>query len=90
MDEIEKRSPLLREGWTLAQKWKHPLHPTLPGVLPSNDEKEEGEIEQHVIGCPVCVIRSHLTPLKLLMDKWMDFGGPWRNLDQEKDPEGLR
>lgn len=103
MDEVEKRFQLLGEGWVLAHHCKHPLHPVHPGARAlqaslqaledlddEDDEDNEGEIIEPVLRCPVCIVRAHMELSKLLMERWSDFGGPWRNVDHEKDPGALK
>jgi hypothetical protein len=69
-----------------AKKCGHALHPGHPLVIaqmqqqqPSSD-REEGEVAEGVDRCPMCILQIYLSLLTKLWDKWLDVGGPWRNL----------
>lgn len=72
-------------GWTIAQKCKHPLHPAHPDVF-AMEGAEEGEIEEPVLRCPLCVLRAHMKFMSALVENWEHLGGLWRALHHEDDP----
>jgi hypothetical protein len=82
-------------GEAKAKKCGHALHPGHPFVLarpPQENEEgvEEGEVEiDGVDRCPMCVLEIHLTLLAELWDKWLDVGGPWRDLPPGVDSDSF-
>jgi hypothetical protein len=72
------------EGFVVAERCGHPLHPGDPRVkLPQQDQgerDEKGEGEDKIAWCSVCVLQIHLKLLSELWDKWLESGGPWRVL----------
>jgi hypothetical protein len=86
------RARLQDEGWMFAQKCGHALHPAHPvhAAAAHSDDKEEGQLPETVQRCPVCVVRALLDFVNVLLQKWKDVGGPWRNIDQAADPEAMK
>jgi hypothetical protein len=71
-------------GYVLAERCKHPLHPGDPRLdaqrQQDNESEEEGEEQDKIFWCSMCVLQIHLKLLAELWEKWLDSGGPWRVL----------
>ncbi|KAI4634836.1 hypothetical protein J4E83_002158 [Alternaria metachromatica] len=95
--EAESKSPdPAFSGYVLAERCGHPLHPgdPRPDALrqPKDDaeeeNEEEGEEQDTIAWCSMCLLQIHLKLLAELWDKWLNSGGPWRVLRPGSTAEG--
>jgi hypothetical protein len=70
-------------AFMVAEKCKHPLHPSCPASSPD----EEGQVKESMPWCPTCTLEHHATLITALYANWTELGGPWRNANLANEEE---